>query len=67
MIDPKQRILVVRFSALGDVVMTVPVVKAFLSAHPRSEIIMLSEYEKRVVALSIIMLYNDLGLEENLV
>ena len=43
MIDSKQRILVVRFSALGDVVMTVPVVKAFLSVHPRSEIIMLSD------------------------
>jgi ADP-heptose:LPS heptosyltransferase len=43
MIDPKQRILVVRFSALGDVVMTVPVVKAFLSAHPQAEIIMLSD------------------------
>lgn len=43
MIDPKQRILVVRFSALGDVVMTVPVVKAFLSAHPETEIIMLSD------------------------
>lgn len=43
MIDPKQRILVVRFSALGDVVMTVPVVKAFLSAHPETEIILLSD------------------------
>lgn len=43
MIDPKQRILVVRFSALGDVVMTVPVVKAFLSTYPRAEIIMLSD------------------------
>ena len=32
-----------------------------------SEIDMLSEDEKRVVALSINMLYNDLGLEENLV
>lgn len=41
--DSKQRILVVRFSALGDVVMTVPVVKAFLSAHPQAEIIMLSD------------------------
>jgi ADP-heptose:LPS heptosyltransferase len=43
MIDSKQRILVVRFSALGDVVMTVPVVKAFLLAHPHAEIIMLSD------------------------
>ena len=43
MIDSKQRILVIRFSALGDVVMTVPVVKAFLSAHPETELIMLSD------------------------
>jgi len=32
-----------------------------------SEINMLTEDERRVVALSINMLYNDLGLEENLV
>jgi hypothetical protein len=32
-----------------------------------SEINMLTEDEKRIVALSINMLYNDLGLEENLV
>ena len=32
-----------------------------------SEINMLSEDERRVVALSLNMLYNDLGLEENLV
>ena len=32
-----------------------------------SELNMLSEDEKRVVALSLNMLYNDLGLEENLV
>jgi hypothetical protein len=32
-----------------------------------SEINLLSQDEKRVVALSINMLYNDLGLEENLV
>lgn len=43
MSDFKQRILVMRFSALGDVVMTVPVVKSFLSANPRVEIIMLSD------------------------
>ena len=43
MVPSKQRILVIRFSALGDVVMTVPVVKAFLAAHPQSEIIMLSD------------------------
>lgn len=43
MTSSKQRILVIRFSALGDVVMTVPVVKTFLAAHPQSEIIMLSD------------------------
>jgi len=43
MASPKQRVLVIRFSALGDVVMTVPVVKAFLSAHPETELIMLSD------------------------
>jgi hypothetical protein len=32
-----------------------------------SEINMLSEDERRIVALSLNMLYNDLGLEENLV
>jgi hypothetical protein len=32
-----------------------------------SEINLLTEDERRVVALSINMLYNDLGLEENLV
>jgi hypothetical protein len=32
-----------------------------------SEINMLDEDEKRIVALSLNMLYNDLGLEENLV
>lgn len=32
-----------------------------------SEINLLSQDEKRVVALSLHMLYNDLGLEENLV
>jgi hypothetical protein len=32
-----------------------------------SEINMLTEDEKRIVALSLNMLYNDLGLEENLV
>jgi ADP-heptose:LPS heptosyltransferase len=39
----KQRILVIRFSALGDVVMTVPVVKTFLAAHPDTELVMLSD------------------------
>lgn len=43
MVSSKQRILVIRFSALGDVVMIVPVVKAFLATHPQSEIIMLSD------------------------
>jgi hypothetical protein len=32
-----------------------------------SEINMITEDEKRIVALSLNMLYNDLGLEENLV
>ena len=41
--NSKERILVIRFSALGDVVMTVPVVKAFLAAHPQAEVIMLSD------------------------
>ena len=43
MSDLKQRVLVIRFSALGDVVMTVPVLQAFLSANPDIEIIMLSD------------------------
>lgn len=37
-----QKILVMRFSALGDVVMTVPVLKAFLESHPAVEITVLS-------------------------
>jgi ADP-heptose:LPS heptosyltransferase len=43
MSDLKQRILVIRFSALGDVVMIVPVLQAFLSANPDVELIMLSD------------------------
>lgn len=43
MVSSIKRILVIRFSALGDVVMTVPVVKTFLSAHPQAEVIMLSD------------------------
>lgn len=43
MVSSIKRILVIRFSALGDVVMTVPVVKTFLSAHPQAEVIILSD------------------------
>jgi ADP-heptose:LPS heptosyltransferase len=39
----REKILVVRFSALGDVAMTVPVVKAFLEQHPEKELLMLSD------------------------
>jgi ADP-heptose:LPS heptosyltransferase len=39
---PTNTILVIRFSALGDVAMTVPVVKDFLEAHPEKKILMLS-------------------------
>ncbi len=37
-----EKILVMRFSSLGDVVMVVPVVKSFLEEHPDKEILMLS-------------------------
>ncbi len=37
-----EKILVMRFSSLGDVVMVVPVVKSFLLEHPDKEILMLS-------------------------
>jgi ADP-heptose:LPS heptosyltransferase len=36
------KILVMRFSSLGDVAMVVPVVKSFLEEHPEKEILMLS-------------------------
>lgn len=36
------KVLVMRFSALGDVAMTVPVVRAFLTQHPEKEVLMLS-------------------------
>ena len=38
-----EKILVIRFSALGDVAMTVPVVKAFLDANPEKELVMLGD------------------------
>jgi ADP-heptose:LPS heptosyltransferase len=38
-----QKILVLRFSALGDVALTVPVLKAFLAAHDDVSIVMASE------------------------
>ena len=37
------RILVMRFSAMGDVAMTVPVVKSFLASHPDKEVLMVSQ------------------------
>ena len=39
---PTNTILAIRFSALGDVAMTVPVLKAFLKQHPDKKILMLS-------------------------
>lgn len=39
----RQTILVLRFSALGDVALTVPVMKAFLAAHDDVSIVMASE------------------------
>ena len=45
MSESPQKILVMRFSALGDVAMTVPVIKAFLSAHENIEITMLSNQQ----------------------
>ena len=44
-----EKILVIRFSALGDVAMTVPVVKAFLTQYPDKELLMLSD--KKLVDL----------------
>lgn len=38
----KQHIVVLRFSAMGDVAMTVPVLKALLEQHPQLEVTMLS-------------------------
>jgi ADP-heptose:LPS heptosyltransferase len=42
---PHQKILVMRFSALGDVAMTVPVIKSFLAEHKGVEIYMLSNQQ----------------------
>jgi len=39
-----KRILVIRFSALGDVAMVVPVVRALAEQHPDAEITMLSQH-----------------------
>ena len=39
----REKILVIRFSALGDVAMTIPVVKAFLDQYPEKELLMLSD------------------------
>lgn len=38
-----EKILVIRFSALGDVAMTVPVIKSFLIHYPHKEILMLGD------------------------
>lgn len=40
-----EKVLVMRFSALGDVAMVVPVVKAVLEANPQKELLMLSNIE----------------------
>ena len=55
--DRSQKVLVevLRFINCGESLIRLP------------EINMLTEDEKRIVALSLNMLYNDLGLEENLV
>ena len=45
MSGPVNKILVMRFSALGDVAMTVPVLKTFLADHPEVEITMLSNQQ----------------------
>lgn len=47
------RILVMRFSAMGDVAMTVPVVKAFLASHPEKEILMVSQQSFSAMFLGI--------------
>jgi ADP-heptose:LPS heptosyltransferase len=39
----REKILVIRFSALGDVAMTVPVLRAFLDQYPDKELIMLGD------------------------
>jgi ADP-heptose:LPS heptosyltransferase len=41
--SPQQTILVLRFSALGDVALTVPVIKAFLAVNKDVSIVMASE------------------------
>lgn len=42
-ITSRERILVIRFSALGDVAMTLPVVKSFLEQYPEKELLVLSD------------------------
>lgn len=41
----RQKILVMRFSALGDVALTIPVLKAFLSANKDVSVVMASEMQ----------------------
>ena len=43
MSESVKHILLIRFSSLGDVAMTVPVISAFLSAHPRVKISVLTK------------------------
>ena len=45
MSEAPKKILVMRFSALGDVAMTVPVLKSFLLEHPDAEVTMLSNQQ----------------------
>ncbi|HLT33953.1 MAG TPA: hypothetical protein VKZ98_09200, partial [Aquaticitalea sp.] len=40
--NPRKTLLVMRFSALGDVAMTVPVIREFLEQNPDVEILYLS-------------------------
>lgn len=40
--NPKQRILVFRFSAMGDVAMTVPVLQALVAQNPQVEVVVIS-------------------------
>lgn len=42
---PRQHLLVIRFSSLGDVAMTVPVVRLLLAQHPDLEITLLSNQQ----------------------
>jgi ADP-heptose:LPS heptosyltransferase len=43
MVEERSTILVIRFSALGDLALTIPVVKRFLDCYPEKKIIFLSD------------------------